>query len=685
MRIFLLLFFLSLAFSCNNGKSIENDRDLGTRDESGHPDEDIETEDDLSEKDDADNWWEAPVVKCDRDSDCPDPEKEFCDPYGECQCRQAKGFVIRYKGKCIHGSEGQEKFCNGRSRAFNLRHEVPRKGRIAYTEKIEDVTCLCDSGYYGLNCERANEDHPDYPDRFFEGTTETFFLPEPDCEKDEDCSEGMKCSEKGYCYCDGEVNFHDPAILEVLYYILGKTDFDGEDLLDIKMLNLRYVHRFDRMECLPNLRALTIEYPIGEIENFDQLAYLKNLQHLAVLQGKEEIDFSPVAKLERLMSLTLQVYSSNYQFLHDMEPDNHVQWLRLMFEDEGPSDFDFFTNFKKLNALIVHNFESPGNCSFDISSITGNRDLFFLTLYPGLCGIKNLNKLAEFKELNKLHIGNYSSLGLKKIKLSDFPVLPNIVELFIDRTTFDSKMKDHFPSLTDLIIYGDQSGVKDLDFLEGLNNLLQFNFSEDQDEPVFFDENRYTALSEQSNLMRLSIGPYKSRNYEWIEGLKHATEISFITTTSAYSDSKWDDAYRDYYIEHGATNSSYLSNLLYLTAYIDRTYHLDELSGIRAFSEKINNPGRSKLQENYLNSGNVHDIINPGIILCSNPVDIEKNINDLELIRKNGVTVAIGETRDKCDEFPAKNLLLNNENTKNQNNKIYFFNDKRSLKWIGIE
>ncbi len=152
MKKILLLFFLSVfVFACEKKENIlgndilDTDQSEEQKDNDEIPDEDVE-----------ENWHIAPVVKCEKDSDCPDPDKEFCDPYGECQCRRSDDYVIRYKGKCVHGLEGNDLFCDGNSFAFNLKHSIPRKGSVGFVNEKTEVVCVCNPGHYGLNCEYKN-------------------------------------------------------------------------------------------------------------------------------------------------------------------------------------------------------------------------------------------------------------------------------------------------------------------------------------------------------------------------------------------------------------------------------------------------------------------------------------------------------------------------------------------------
>jgi len=179
-----ILFFLFLS-SCT-------DKQTETDSEERAEDTDKETED--SDFDENYNNF----VKCLKDSDCPEPDKEFCDPYGECQCRRGveKGYIIRYKGRCMNGVERNSFFCNGHSSQFYVDDSLRTMGAIAYAKEKDDVVCRCDVGYYGQHCENRIE----YNDELIENGESK--LTAPNCKKDDDCSEGMKCSESGYCYCD---------------------------------------------------------------------------------------------------------------------------------------------------------------------------------------------------------------------------------------------------------------------------------------------------------------------------------------------------------------------------------------------------------------------------------------------------------------------------------------------------
>lgn len=660
MKKLLFLFFLSIfVFSCEKKENIR-DEDVLDADQS---DEQIDN-DEVSDEDVENKWYNAPVVKCEKDADCPEPDKEFCDPYGECQCRRSDDYVIRYKGKCIHGLEGDSLFCNGNSHSFNLKNSVPRKGGIAYTEKIEDVNCLCYSGFYGNNCERK---HENYPDIFPVG--DEYFLPKPNCEKDEECGEGMKCSETGYCYCDKEVQFVDPVLKNAVVAAVGKTSFTGLDLINVTKITLENAQNLNNMECLPNLRALIILNPSASLK-IEDVAQFKNLQYLMIKDyGSAVFDFSPLLNLKKLLSLGLDLDKDSYKFLEKMDPKNHLEGIWFDF-DKGdyPENFEFIKNFKKIRSAKLYCGQSADfndNCSFDVSNLSESQNLQYLILYPGRCEIKNIIELEKNKELRELMIGNLTTdlEPTRHLNLSDFPVLLNLTTLWIDSTIFDGKLIDHFPAVTSLHVFGYGVEMEDLEYLNGMNNLRLLYISENYTDKVPFNDKRYEPIGKMPNLTELDIRNFSSRNYKWMSGLRHAVLIGFD------DENRYEEYVQDYN-ENGSDGTDHYSDLLYLSTYIDNTYHIDNVKGFRENCDKNGAFCNSSFWSGYLNA---NDYFPPSIVLCSNP--LTKDDEDVQYLLNKGISFNIGADSQSCEVLTPENensaktvhpLLLNENSVENK-------------------
>jgi len=613
-------------------------------------------------------------VKCAKDADC--PENEFCDPYKECQCKRSEDFVVRYKGKCIHGLDGNDIFCNGNSFAFSVRHEIPRKGDIAYTEKIEDLNCMCNRGHYGLNCERL---HSDYPDKM--PVADEYYLPEPNCKKDEECDEGMKCGETGYCYCDGTVVFDDPVLHKAVTEAVGKSDFTGEDLVNVTKMNLIQIQRLNNMKCLPNLRAMEISQPYETLE-ITEIAKCKNLQYLHMTEyDSAAFDFTPLLELKKLLFLGLELSRYNYKFLEKMSSENHIESINFDFiKGDYPQNLDFLKNFKRLRIVVIsfgQNATLNNKCPVDLSVFSQNSGISHLTLYPGSCEIKGLEHLVDLKDLRNLQIGALTNdeKQARQLKLSDFPVLPNVTTLWIDSTIFDGKLVDHFPSLTSLHVYGYGIEMKDLEYLNGMSNLKLLYISENYINKVPFDDKRYDPIGKMPNLTELDIRNMSSRNYLWISGLKHIALAGFP------NENRYDEYVQDYN-ENGSGGTEYYSNLLYLSTYVDNTYHIDNAEGFRENCDKNGAFCNSSFWNNYMNE---NDYFPPTIGLCSNP--LLKDDEDVQHLLDKGVGINIGIDTNSCKILGNENnnyprFLMKTRNS--AKTKIFQIDetDEFSQKWI---
>ncbi|MGI6394764.1 MAG: hypothetical protein ACOX2F_08610 [bacterium] len=633
-KILIILLLSTLAFACEKGNSSNNNRH---NDELGEQADDEEASDEHIEE----TWHIAPVVECKKDSDCLEPDKEFCDPYGECQCKVSDNYIIRYKGKCIEGLEGNRLFCGNNSYAFSLKHSVPRKGRVGFASEKTDVICACNPGFYGLNCEYKNLD---YSDKFPVG--DEYFLPEPNCSKDEECEEGMKCSETGYCYCEGEVEFTDPVLKNAIMLATGKTSFTGEDLLSITKLTLERVSTINNMKCLSNLRALQVIDPTLKLE-FEELSNLQSLQLLVIFGYEGTSDYSPILKLKKLISLHLGLTEANYRFLEKMDPSNNIEAVYLdFFRGDFPESFNFLNNFKKLTAAAItfgQNTHVDNDCSIDLSNIANNKEITHLKVYSGNCEIKEIEKLEELTNLQNLFIGHMMLLegaGNRQLQLSSFPVLKNVTQLFIDSTIFDGKIIDKFPNLTILHIWQEGVPIKKLDFMEGLVNLQMFGFSDDINLVKDFEHNKYDLIN-MRNLRTLSIYPYKSRNYEFLKKLKHVEDLVLFQGTEQLG--YWDSMCLENYKMIGATGDDYPESLLYLAYLHDDTYHLDNVSSFKKNCDKggaiCNEEFRKKF---YFNA----DVDGSLLYLCPNP--IKKDDSDVKYLVEKGVSLTLGSDKESC-------------------------------------
>jgi hypothetical protein len=650
MKVFLLISLFTLFFlSCNQGKSIENDTDSSSSDELVCPDEDVEAEDDTATKSDSDRWWEAPVVKCDRDSDCPDPEKEFCDPYGECQCKRGVGnaYVVRYKGECMHGTEGNEYFCNGRSGQFYLNSGVPGKGAIGYVENREEVVCRCNFGFWGQHCENKIE----YEDKMPDGSE--YYMPDSDCKKDSDCKEGMKCGDTGYCFCDRILEFSDPLFGHHVKKALGLNPADqvsGKDLVSLKSLFLNNISKIEHGECFVNLRKIQL-VGTGDID-FNEIAAMKNLQNIWADGFREGVvpDYSPLVKLEKLLFFWVDLNEKNYEFLTDMKSAKNILSLRLDFKgDYIPENLEFISNFSSLQKLILFNFDNRSTRNIDLSSLADNSILFILQIALNKAVLKGVDKLSEIETLIDLDIQLYKNKELQKI--SDFPLLPRLKHLRIGGVLLDIPVKDKFPEVTVLNVFGDDANYRDLSFLKGMEYLHSFRFEDDYaDKSQKIDEGGYKYLENMTNLHILMISPYKNRSMNWIKNLKHLVDADISDVSN-----EWFPTYKSNYLEQGAIKSNFINNLLYLVYYRDRLFHIEELEGFVDYCKKSGAVCNKDFQKKYFFELELDGV---GFNLCGNPITIKgDNLTSLQYLIEKGAYVGLGNDwgQGNCTYYSMEN------------------------------
>ncbi|HPA64513.1 MAG TPA: hypothetical protein PLC67_11195 [Spirochaetota bacterium] len=493
----------------------------------------------------------------------------------------------------------------------------------------------------------------------------------------------MKCSKKGFCYCDGEIEFTDPVLKNEIILATGKIAFTGEDLLNITKLTLGQVAIINNMKCLPNLRALQIFQPNSELK-FEELSNLDNLQYLVIFDYNGLSDFSPILKLKKLLFLGLDVTGANYKFLEKIYDENHIEMLYLdFFYGDLPHSFDFLNNFKKLVAFTGYfgqsmNIES--DCEINLENLIKNKNLSYLKISAGKCKVLSLNILSELRFLHDLTIGNLSTDGgeTKKNLLSDFPVLKNITKLFIDSTIFDEKIIDKFPELTFLYIWQQGLPVEKLDFMEGLVNLQMFSFSDDVDLIKDFDDKKYSSIN-MKNLRTLSIYPFKSRNYEFLKKLKHVEELGVFQGTSQFED--WDSKYVKDYEINGSVGDDYSENLLYLMGLADRTYHLDNVKSFRKNCDKGGAVCNKKFREYFYPEAS----LGYGFSLCPNPID--KDDEDVKYLVEKGVGLTIGNNSQNCEALfsDGENITRMNHPLLNRKQKLDFrmdVTDNSGIKWI---
>ncbi|HQB10282.1 MAG TPA: hypothetical protein PLW37_10460 [bacterium] len=641
-NILIILVLLMANVSCDDKSPIENDEidweNDQLADEDGCPDGNVDSDY---------NSWEASVFKCEKDSDCPEPDKEFCDPYGECQCRRGVeyGYMIRYKGKCMHWSEGIKYFCNNNTtNQFYLNSDVPRQGAVSYTNSKEDVVCRCDVGYYGQHCENRIK----YDDILISNGQN--FMPEPNCKQDEDCSESMKCSESGYCYCNQVLEFSDQAFDYYVKTALNKSQNDtvtGLDLINLRTITIDGVEDIEYGKCFVNMRSLMFS-KVPENFDFTEISKMKNLQniHILSLRNSQSIDYSPLINMEKLLFLYLMLNENSYNFLKNMKSMKHIVSLELEFDDGFvPPDLKFLSGYENLQQLIIQSFENNETEEIDISSLEAFEILMILKINLKLAKIKGLDVLSKLPNLIDLGIELYENENAQK--LSSFPKIETVKRLTLYGVKSDIKLIERFPQLNVLNISGEGLGYKNLSFLEGLNHLHSLIFYDDYiDKEMKIEEGGYDYISKMTNLYSLTISPYKHRNMNWIKSLKHLvyTEIADVS-------SEWLPLYKADYLENGPVKTDFVDDLLYVLYLRDNLFHVEDLNGFAKNCSQKGAQCNSEFKNNFYTEPELGTV---GFYLCGNP--IKKTDENLEYLIENGAYVSIGtDVGQNCETYTKNN------------------------------
>lgn len=656
--ISVVAFVLFISISCNE-KSAEKE------------DSDNYVDDDSIEISDDDSVSELEFVKCEKDSDCPDPKSEFCDPYGECQCRRGidHAYMVRYKGKCMKGDEGNEFFCSNSSISFYLDSDVKKQGNVPYLEEKDDVTCRCEIGYYGKHCENKIE----YNDKLI--VSGELFLPEPNCSKNEDCGEGMICSETGYCACDRELEFSDPAFEYYVKDAVGypqESKISGKDLVLLKKLTISSVNKIDNGKCFVNLRSLKM-IDVPENFDFEEVSQMSNIQNINILsiKGNEYIDYSPLIKLEKLLFLYLPVNEDNYLFLKDINSLNSLVSLKIEFLDGFvPENLDFISGYKSLQQFIIQSFKNDSQRQLDISSLENNEILMILKFHLRKTKLKGLSVLPKLKNLIDLEVELYSNDKLQK--LSDFPTCSNIRSLKLGQIYNDLSIVERFPNVNSLIIITEGAFYKDISFLEGLDS-LNFLSYHDMDTFNVVGKINYDVIGKMKNLFNLTLNPYKSWDMEWIKGNKYLQDAEIVDVTGDI----FNNVYKSHYLENGGISSDYLSNLLYLAQYKDRIFHLEEINGVVANCINGGAVCNKSFRDNYFT---YMELRSTGFNLCGNPIN--KTDENIDIILENNGVICIGtDWGDPCTTYGVS-LLKNVNKSLNFQIKPYSFESPSSvLRW----
>lgn len=635
-----MLLGVFLFFSCNENNSENSDSDVVNNNDS-------------TEVSDEDSMSESEFVKCEKDSDCPDPEAEFCDPYGECQCRRGMdyAYMVRYQGKCMKGDEGNEFFCNSSSISFYIDADVKQQGTVPYIEEKDDVTCRCEIGYYGKHCENKI----DYDDILI--VSGELFLPEPNCSKNEDCGDGMKCSDKGYCVCDAELDFSDPAFEYYVKDALGRpqdSSLDGEDLVFLRKLIVSGINKIDHGKCFVNLRSLNMNN-VPEDFNFEDVSEMSNIQSINILrvQNDKSVDYSPLKKLNKLLFLYLQVNEDNYGFLKEMDSRNSLVSLKIEFLDGFvPENLDFVSGYKNLGQFIIQSFKNDFPKQLDISSLLNNEIIMILKFHLKKTKLTGLKTLSDLKNLIDLEVELYGNDELQK--LSEFPICPNIRSLKLAEIFNDVKIVEKFSNVNSLNIITDGAFYNDLSFLEGLEN-LNFLYYSDMDAFTEIENINYDVIGRMKNLYFLILNPYKNWGMDWIKNNKYLQYVEIVDVTGDI----FNNVYKNHYLENGAASSDYFSNLLYLGYYRDRIFHLEEISGIADYCLNGGAVCNKIFRDNFFTYMELRAV---GFNLCGNPIN--KNDKDIETIVENGGVISIGsDWGDACTSYGVS-LLKNSRKEK---------------------
>lgn len=588
------------------------------------------------------------VRECYTNAEC--DESEFCDPYGSCMCDKGKGYTIRYNGKCMLGTDGAAFFCNNRANGYYIKQSVPRKGPIAYTDSVDAVVCACGFGYWGQNCQFQIEEYDELLPVFDPGQGIVPQLPEPDCITIEDCAEGMECGEQGYCQCPGVVTFQDPAMDQYIRNALGVNpsgDILGSQL--VMLLNFMVIgpRKLEDMRCMPNLRDLYLSEMPADFD-FTPVLELKHLQALTVTASDYVAwDYSPLKSHPTLLSLQLHLGRDNYQFLEDLVSAPHIVQLRLSFaEGKAPLNFDFLKKFSQLTVLELTFNENnlPENAvPFDMNSIADLKEIAFLRIFAGSGEIKNLSALEKLNYLTHLAVSQNPLIPNVRpktlVELSDFPILPSVVELNLDSIAGNGeRIVDHFPNVT---IYAQSNFFSlktDFSIIKGMPNIKRLYLTnwDGASRSPRCEEINYSTLGEILNLDKLSIDPYCKRESDWMKSLKYASSIWLMSGLENINSIR-----KEEYAATGPVDAPYISDLLYLGDYFDQLYRFETAD---IFLTNCNKGGllcNRDFQRSYFFAGEE----NLSLSLCGNPIPID-DPSALELVDR-GVGVSLGEM-NKC-------------------------------------
>lgn len=639
---FLTLILVVLVVACENNSS-PKDADATITD----GDEAVLVADDGDDLlgDDEQNDEDTFVRECYTSAEC--DESEFCDPYGSCMCDKGKGYTIRYNGKCMLGTEGAAFFCNNRANGYYIKQSVPRKGPIAYTDSVDDVVCLCGFGYWGQNCQFQIEGYDELLPVFEPNHGIVPQIPDPDCITIDDCAEGMECGEQGYCQCPGVVTFEDPSMDQYVRNALGISPSDdilGSQLVMLLDFMVIGPQKLENMHCMQNLRGLDLSEMPADFD-FTPVLELKHLQALTVTSSNYTAwDYSPLKNHPTLLSLQLNIGQDNYQFLEDLVSAPHIVQLRLSFTDEkAPSNFDFLKKFSQLTALELtfnEDLTSEASFPFDVNTVADLKELALLRIFAGSGEIKNLSALEKLNYLTHLAITQNPSIEDNKpktlVKLTDFPVLPSVVELYLDSLATNGEyIIDHFPNVT-LYTYSNHLMVNaDISMIKGMTNLKTLNFFNWDLRLPRCEEIDYSALGELLNLNNLTIGPYCKRESDWMRSLKYMGSL-WLQSGDLLNYGKR----KEEYAATGPVDTPYIADLLYLHDYYDQLYRFETAD---IFVKNCDNGGllcNKDFQKSYFFAGEG----SISLSLCGNPIPLD-DPSALELVNR-GVGVSVGEMND---------------------------------------
>ena len=326
------------------------------------------------------------------------------------------------------------------------------------------------------------------------------------------------------------------------------TDFaflsDLTNLEDLALSNngISTIEPFSRLTSLTNLEHLSLAD--NELSEVSQLMLLTNLKHL-VLTGNTISNLRPLSGLSNLESLILENNNitdlsplsslSNLKFLSiadnnitDLSPLSSLSNLKNLYISDNPVGnayvlydlpslifvsgyVDGLVEDERLEAVIREtlNFEDGEFMSHRYrQSLT--------TLRAGKKGIRNLEGLQHFTNLEKLWI---SGQNLRGISFSPLSELPNLKELYLGGSSLRRADLFGLSALTQLErLQLAWNNISDVTPLSSLTNLTDLGLAHNSISDV-------TPLSSLTSLEKLSLQGNPTTDFRPLLGLTNLTDL----------------------------------------------------------------------------------------------------------------------------------------------------------------